>query len=340
MPASGRRLAGVTMKTRRASVTDGSRALAPARLPALPLEAWRPTKDTLHLYVQVVGKVRMATTPLRNHWWNVPLYVDVRGLTTRCMRQRGLSFSIDFDLLDHELRLRTGRGEIESFPLRDGLSVADFYGQLMDLLERLGIGVAIRPEPFGVPMTSPFADDLEHASYEADVVSDWWRILDWADWVLEGFAGWFRGKTSPVHLFWHGLDLAVTRFSGRRVDPAPHADSVTQEAYGEEVISFGFWPGDDQITEPAFYSYTAPEPAGLADRPLEPREAFWAEAGSGHMALLRYDDVRAAAVPQVTLLRFLESAYQAGALAAGWDTEELRSTWCPSAGEMEVRVGR
>jgi hypothetical protein len=129
MPASGRRLAGVTMKTRRASVTNGSRALAPARLPALPLEAWRPTKDTLHLYVQVVGKVRMATTPLRNHWWNVPLYVDVRGLTTRRMRQRGLSFSIDFDLLDHELRLRTGRGEIESFPLRDGLSVADFYGQ-------------------------------------------------------------------------------------------------------------------------------------------------------------------------------------------------------------------
>ncbi len=317
-----------------------SRALAPAELPELPLEAWRPTKDTLHLYIQVVGKVRMATTPLRNHWWNVPLYVDVRGLTTRRMRHEGLSFSIDFDFLDNELRVRTDRGEIEAIPLRDGLSVAEFYGRLMDALRRLGIDVAIRAEPFGVPMTTPFAEDREHSSYDAEAVRNWWRIVEWSDWVLEGFSGWFSGKTSPVHLFWHGLDLAVTRFSGRRVDRLPDADSVTQEAYGEEVISFGFWAGDDQIDEPAFYSYTAPEPTGLTEQPLEPQHAFWAEAGAGHMALLRYDDVRAAALPEDALLRFLESAYQAGVEAAGWNREALRSNWCPSPGDIEVRIGR
>lgn len=319
------------------SARDG--ALAPSDLPPLPLEAWRPTKDTVHLYVQVVGKVKLALTPLRNHWWNVPLYLDVRGLTTRRIRCGEVSFSIDFDFLDHELRVRTDRGEIEGFPLRDGLAVADFHARLMAILEGLGIDVSIRAEPFGVPMTTPFADDHEHASYDADAVNRWWRALEWADRVLEGFSGWYRGKQSPVHLFWHSLDLAVTRFSGRPAPPLAEADPVTREAYGEEVISFGFWPGDDQITEPAFYSYTAPEPEQLTERPLEPPEAFWAEAGAGHMALLPYASVRAATAPEEVALRFLESAYAAGTEAAGWDAERLRSTWCPAPGELGVQVG-
>lgn len=311
-----------------------------ATLPPLPLEAWRATKDTLHLYVQVVGKLRLATTPLRNHWWNVPLYVDVRGLTTRRLRSGDPSFSIDFDFLDHELRVRTDHGDVEGFALRDGLSVAEFHGALTELLRGLGADVAIRAEPYGVPMTTPFAEDREHASYDADAVARWWRIVLWADWVLEGFAGWFSGKSSPVHLFWHGLDLAVTRFSGRPAPALPEADPVTREAYREEVISFGFWPGDDQKPEPAFYSYTAPEPAGLTDQPLQPDGAFWAESGSGHLALLRYEDLRGAPAPQETLLRFLQSAYDAGTTAAGWTAAELRSSWCPPPGGLEVRIGR
>jgi hypothetical protein len=322
-------------------MTTASHPLAPAgELPPLPLESWRATKDTLHLYVQIAGKLRLATTPLRNQWWNVPLYVDVRGLTTRRLLSDDVSFSIDFDFLDHELRVRTDRGDVEGFPLRDGLSVAEFHERLTELLRGLGADVAIRAEPFGVPMTTPFAEDREHASYDADAVARWWRIVAWADWVLEGFAGWFCGKTSPVHLFWHGLDLAVTRFSGRSAPALPEADSVTREAYGEEVISFGFWAGDDRIPEPAFYSYTAPEPAGLTEQPLQPDEAFWSESVGGHLALLRYEDLRGAAAPHETLLRFLQSAYDAGTTAAGWDAEALRSSWCPQPGGLEVGIGR
>lgn len=319
--------------------TDRPAALEPTHLPPLPLEPWRASKDTLHLYVQVVGKIKLATTPLRNQWWNVTLQLDVRGLTTRRMRAGETSFSIEFDFIDHALQVRTDRGEVERFPLREGLSVADFYAQLMDVLHRLGIEVAIRAEPFGVPMTTPFAEDRGHASYDADAVVRWWRTMEWADRVLEAFSGWYRGKESPVHMFWHSLDLAVTRFSGRRVPVPPEADSVTREAYQEEVISFGFWSGDDRIPEPAFYSYVAPEPPGLADRPLEPEQAFWSEGGGGHMALMRYEDVRGEPVPEETVLRFLESAYRAGAEAAGWDAEKLRSTWCPEPGETAVQVG-
>jgi Family of unknown function (DUF5996) len=323
-------------------VLTGTRTepLAPAqKLPALPLTEWRPTKDTLHLYVQIVGKIRLATTPLRNHWWNVALYVDPRGLTTRRLRHDDLSFSIDFDFIDHGLRIRTDRGETRAIELRDGLSVAEFHDRVMELLDALGVAVAIRAEPFGVPMTTPFADDREHASYDAGAVERWWRIVAWADWVLEGFSGWFSGKSSPVHLFWHSLDLAVTRFSGRPAPPMPDADPVTREAYCEEVISMGFWAGDDQLGDAAFYSYTAPEPAGLADQPLQPDEAFWLPFRGGNMALLRYDDVRAAPAPHDALLRFLQSAYDAGATAAGWPAEELRSNWCPPPGRLEVLAG-
>ena len=322
-------------------MSEDARALAPpTRLPPLPLDEWRPTKDTLHLYAQVVGKLRLATTPLRNHWWNVSLYVDVRGLTTRRMRHGDVSFSIDFDFLDHELRVRTDRGDVKTLPLRDGLLVAQFHAGLLAMLADVGVEIAIRAEPFGVPMTTPFADDHEHAAYDADAVERWWRIAAWSDWVLEGFAAWFCGKTSPVHLFWHSFDLALTRYSGRRAPPLPDADPVTREAYGEEVISFGFWAGDDQMTEPAYYSYTAPEPAALTHHPLEPEQARWVEAGPGHLAVLRYDDVRAAAAPHEALLRFLQSAYDAGTAAAGWDADALRSSWCPGPGEFDVAIGR
>jgi len=299
-------------------------------LPALPLAEWEPTKNTLHLWVQIVGKVRMASSPPRNHWWHVPLYVDVRGLTTRRLHSpTGVTFQIDFDFVDHRLVVQTASGAAQSFALVDGLSVSTFDLQLHQLLGRLGIDVPIRESPFGVPMTTPFPTDMEHASYDADAVERFWRILDWSDWVLEEFAGWYCGKTSPVHLFWHSLDLAMTRFGGRRAPLLPDADPVTQEAYSHDLVSFGFWAGDQSVREPSYYSYTSPEPPGLRETRLEPAEVLWSEVGSSSLALLPYDVVRAADDPRATLLSFLESAYDAGASLAGWDRADLSSAWCP-----------
>jgi len=310
-------------------------------LPALPLEEWEAAKTTLHLWAQIVGKVRMASTAPRNHWWHVPLYVDVRGLTTRRLHgANGETFEIGFDFVDHRLVVRTSSGEVESFPLVDGLSVARFDEELHATLNRLGVDVQIRESPFGVPMTTPFRDDFEHASYDADAVARFWRILDWTDGVFEEFAGWYCGKTSPVHLFWHSFDLAVTRFDGRRSPPLPGADPVTQEAYSHEVVSFGFWAGDQDVREPTYYSYTAPEPANLREQPLRPAGARWLERGSGSIAVLPYEAVRTSANPRTTLLAFLESAYEAGATLAGWDRAGLESSWCPGPPELGELLAR
>ncbi|MGH2936127.1 MAG: DUF5996 family protein [Gaiellaceae bacterium] len=287
-------------------------------LPELPLAGWEPTKSTFHLWAQIVGKIRLASTAPRNHWWNAPLYVDVHGLTTRRMHAAdGTVFQIDFDLLDHRLVVRTNAGAVESFPLEDGLSVAEFDARVHAVLQRLRIDAAIRETPYGVPMTTPFAEDREHASYDRDAVERFWRIVDWSDGVFEEFAGRFTGKTSPVHLFWHSLDLAVTRFSGRRAPEMPDADAVTREAYSHEVVSFGFWAGDERLAEPGYYAYAAPEPAGLREQPLEHHAARWIEQGAGSLAVLPYETVRTAADPRATLLAFLESAFRAG--SDGWD---------------------
>jgi hypothetical protein len=306
-------------------------------LPELRLADWHRTKDTLHLYAQVVGKVRLATTAPRNHWWNVPLYVDVRGLTTRRMHHDGTTFEIAFDLVDHALVVRVADGRIESFALGDGLAVADFDERLHRVLAGLGVDVAIRETPFGVPMTTPFPEDHEHAAWDAEHVERFWHVLDWSDTVLEEFSGWFKGKTSPVHLFWHGLDLAVTRFSGRDAPPSD-ADPVTREAYSGEVISFGFWPGDHDSPDAAFYSYTAPEPAGLRAEPLT--GGRWVDSGSGSLATLPYETVRSARDPRTTLLAFVQSAYEAGARTAGWDTSSFESSWCPSPAELQALHAR
>jgi hypothetical protein len=301
-------------------------------LPELHLADWRPTKDTLHLYSQIVGKIRLATTPPRNHWWNVPLYVDVRGLTTRRLHHRHTTFEITFDFVDHALVVRTADGRTESFELGSGLPVADFDARLHAILGQLGIDVDIREEPFGVPMSTPFAQDVEHGSWDREAIERFGRILDWSDSVFEEFSGWFNGKTSPVHLFWHSLDLAVTRFSGRPGVPT-EADPVTREAYTHEVISFGFWPGDDTVGDAAYYSYTAPEPEGMRDQPLS--AGGWIESGSGSLAVLPYEAVRSAHDPRTTLLAFCQSAYEAGARLAGWDTANFESTWCPTPNQLQ-----
>ncbi len=302
----------------------------PLDLPELPLAEWEATEITLHLWAQIVGKIRMASTAPLNHWWNVPLYLDVRGLTTRRMHARsGITFEIVFDFIDHRLVAATNGGAVESFELADGLSVAEFDERLHATLARLDVDVAIREEPYGMSTTTPFPADREHASYDAEAVSRFWRVVDWTDGVLQEFAGWYCGKMSPVHLFWHSFDLALTRFGGRRAAPLPEADAVTQEAYSHEVVSFGFWAGDENVREPTYYAYAAPEPAGLRERPLQPEQASWVERGSGSLALLRYETVRSASDPRGVLLAFLESAYQAGARAAGWDVAGLASSYCP-----------
>jgi Family of unknown function (DUF5996) len=311
-------------------------AVSELNLPPLPYEEWRDTKDTLHLYIQIVGKIRLASTPPRNHWWHCPLYVSARGLTTRRMRHDGVSFELEFDLIEHRLVARTDRGEEGSFQLRDGLSVAHFHDELFTRLADLGIHPRIKAEPYGLPTTTPFAEDTKHASYDREYAGSFWRVLNELEWIFEEFAGWFRGKSSPVHLFWHGLDLAVTRFSGRRLPEALGGDPVSREAYTDEVISFGFWSGDAKVERPAFYSYTAPEPAGLNEQPLFPEEAFWAEVGAGHQARLWYDDMRSASSPRAALLSFLQSAYEAGATVAGWNAEELASTWAPPRKSLEA----
>jgi uncharacterized protein DUF5996 len=296
-------------------------------LPELHLADWRPTKDTLHLYCQIVGKVRLSTTPPRNHWWNVPLYVDVRGLTTRRLHQDGTTFQIDFDFVDHALVVRTSDGRGHAFELADGVPVADFDIRLHEALSELGVDVEIREHPFGLPITTPFPEDREHASWDRDAIERYSSILDWSDSVFEEFSGWFSGKTSPVHLFWHSFDLAVTRFSGRPAPPID-ADAVTREAYSQELISFGFWAGDDNVPDATYYSYTSPEPEGLRDQPLP--AGGWIEFGNGSLATLPYDAVRASADPRRTLLAFLQGAYEAGARLAGWKADAFESSWCPT----------
>jgi len=299
-------------------------------LPELRIADWRPTKDTLHLYAQIVGKVRLATTPPRSHWWHVPLYVDVRGLTTGPLHHGDTTFDIAFDLVDHELVVRTSGGNTRAFPLTDGLSVADFDARLHDALAELGVDVAIREQPFGVPMTTPFREDTEHASWDRDAVERFHRALDWSSSVFEEFSGWFVGKTSPVQLFWHSFDLSLTRFSGRP-GVAIESDRVNREAYTHEVMLFGFWMGDEQtFPDASFYAFMSPEPAGWRDASVVGGE--WTKIG---LTVLPWETVRAARDPRTSVLAFLQSAYEEAAGLAGWDVAALESAWCPTAEQLQ-----
>ncbi len=289
--------------------------------PPLPLQEWEQTKNTLHLFLQIVGKVRLALHPKINHWWHVTLFVSARGLTTGPIPfQEGL-FEIEFDFLQHALHLRTSAGQTRTVPLRR-LSVADFYRRVLSALAGLGVEVRIRPAPYDVPFsTLPFEQDTLHQEYDRRYVERFWRILCQVDSIFREFRGRFVGKSTPVQLYWHHLDLVLTRFCGK---PAPGAggNRVNREAYSHEVISFGFWAGDARVREPAFYSYTYPLPAGLYDQPLQPPGASWDREGG--YALLRYEQARRADSPRQAVLDFLESAYQAGARLAGWDLEAFR----------------
>jgi hypothetical protein len=255
-----------------------------------------------------------------NHWWNVTFYVTPRGLTTSTIPYGHKAFEVEFDFIRHQLLIETSTGEERSIELRPR-SVADFYGEYMASLRSLGIEVKIHTAPDEFDDQTPFEQDVKHASYDRKYVENFWRILLNADRVFKQFRSHFMGKCSPVHFFWGSMDLAVTRFSGRRVPPPKGADAMTREAYSHEVISCGFWPGDRRYKQAAFYSYTMPAPAGIDKEKVRPSSAYW-DTQLGEF-LLKYDDARAAGSPEQAILDFCQSTYQAGATLAQWDRQAL-----------------
>lgn len=293
--------------------------------PALPLDGWRDTYATLHMWTQIVGKTRLALAPAENHWWHVALYVTPRGLTTSAMPYGTRTFAVDFDFLDHHLYLRSSDGATRAVPLVPQ-SVADFYGVYREALRALDVDVRIMARPVEIETAIPFPKDREHASYDADAARRCWRVLVQADRVLKRFRGRFSGKASPVHFFWGSFDLAVTRFSGRSAPRHPGGapncpDDVMVKAYSHECASCGFWPGTwggtGGLREPAFYAYAYPEPAGYADRPVQPEGAYYSR--ELREFLLPYEALRRASDPDEALLAFAQSTYEAGAELGRWD---------------------
>ena len=291
------------------------------KLPSLPLDQWEETQHTLHLFMQILGKIRLKLHPKTNHWWHVTLYVTCHGLSTRTIPFDDKLFELHLDLVNHQLTITCSDGPSHSFSIQ-GISVADFYKQLFAILNELGIHAEIKAEPYDVPFsTIPFAEDISHASYDAEYVTRYWTILKFVNQVFEEFRGRYIGKSTPVHLFWHHADLALTRFSGKKAPPLQGGTNADKEAYSHEVISCGFWVGDNNLREPAFYTYTYPEPEDLSSAPLQPAEAEWRNDYGYTMAFMPYEVIRQADDPRQTLLIYLQSAYDACAEKANWSIE-------------------
>jgi hypothetical protein len=286
----------------------------------LPLADWSATRDTLHMWTQIVGKVRLALSPLTNHWWEVPLYVSARGLTTSPIPYSLGIFEVEFDFIDHVLRIMTSRGETKTMNLVPR-SVARFYEEFMNHLASLGIEVKMWPMPNEVPNPIRFDRDTTHDSYDPQYANRFWRILATVDTVFKEFRARFIGKASPVHFFWGSFDLAATRFSGRRAPERPGADAMTREAYSHEVSSVGWWPGNGGFDAPMFYAYAAPEPPGFRESKARPTDAFY-NTQIGEF-LLPYDAVRTASDPAAALLEFAQSTYEAAANLGNWDRAAL-----------------
>jgi hypothetical protein len=297
----------------------------PGDWPDLPFSEWADTCATLHLWTQVVGKIRLAHAPMVNHWWQVVLYVTCRGLTTSPIPYGGKSFQIDFDFVDHTLKLQTSKGEIETVALGPR-TVADFYTEVMGRLRGLGLETRIWTMPVEIPAAIPFEHDTTHASYDQDYVGRFWRALVQAERVLNQFRGRFLGKVSPVHFFWGSFDMAVTRFSGRTAPKltsnSPNLGAwVMQEAYSHEVSSCGFWPGNGGFGKAAFYSYAYPEPRGFASAAISPAATYYDKGLGQH--ILPYDAVRQAASPDDDLVSYLSGTYEAAADLGSWDRPAL-----------------
>jgi hypothetical protein len=288
--------------------------------PVLEWEQWKDTAETLHMYTQIVGKTRLALTPIQNHWWNVPLYITARGLSTSAVPVgKGQLLDIEFDFLSHELMFRKSDGKTSVLKLR-AMPGADFFAEFFQMLAAVGVEVEIDPVPAEVANPVRLDQDTAHASYDKDAIERFWRILIIADTLLKRFSTNFYGKISPVHFFWGSFDLAVTRFNGSKAPPRPSADSTQSEAYSHEVISSGFWPGNGGYGRAAFYSYAAPTPDGLSKTVLQGKGAFNQQMGE---FLLDYSDARAAQDPAQTVLSFLQETYSAAADLAKWDRANL-----------------
>ncbi|MEM6462462.1 MAG: DUF5996 family protein [Pseudomonadota bacterium] len=294
--------------------------------PALPYSEWVKTKETLHLFLQMIGKVRMVAHPKQHHWWHVTLYPSARGLTTGRIPLDSGGFQIDFDFLDHAVRVSKNDGRMEQFDVR-GLSVAGFYEALFAALKALGIELTINTMPYDNVSTTPFEQDHARSTYDAEAVSRFWHALCSIASVFERYRGEFYGKQTPAHIYWHSFDLAVTRFSGAAAPLANARTNADREAYSHEVISVGFWPGDDTFPHAAFYGYAYPEPEGLNEVVLKPDAAAWGDKNGGALAVLTYDDMRRQADPAGALLAFLNSVYEGAAQKAGWDTKTFKHVY-------------
>jgi hypothetical protein len=285
--------------------------------PPLPYDEWRETRDTLHMYTQVIGKLRLALSPFEPEWANVPLYVTARGLNTSTMPVGLRSIDAELDFVDHVLVIRSSDGGVERRPL--GGPVADFYHDVMRALQRLDVDVAISVLPSEVSNPIPFPDDRTHETYDAGHASRFYRVLSMVDLVTKEHHAAFRGRTTPVHFFWGSFDLALTRFSGKRLEPPPGADIITRFGGDAEQICAGWWPGDERAHYAAFYAYAYPPTPGLEDKPVRPEAAAW-NAGVGEF-LLQYDAVRSQADPRQAILDFFRTTYEGAAKLLGWDSD-------------------
>ena len=294
--------------------------VAKVDLPPLPLTEWQDTYDTLHMWTQMVGKVRLKQCPQINHWWGAALYVTANGLTTSPIPYQNTFLEMRFDFVSHRLLIEWSGGQSREIKL-EPQSVAMFYRKFVANLAELGIDIPINSMPQEFPNPIPFEKDEVHASYDAEAVTRFWRILAWSDAVFKEFRARFIGKASPVHFFWGSFDLAATRFSGRTAPPRPGADAVTREAYSHEESSAGFWPGGSGVEGAAYYAYAAPEPVGFAACKLKPEAAFYHRQLGEY--ILMYDDVRLANSPKAALLEFLQSTYEAAANLGKWDRAAL-----------------
>ena len=295
-------------------------------LPELPYGEWTETRITIHLILQIIGKTRLGLTPRKNHWWFITIYIAPRGFSTFTIpiEDGASSLQIELDVLRKAVVITHSlKGEVV-IDLHDGLAVSEFYKQYMEELQQLGLSPDFIKRPYDMGIEKPFDQLEEYSNYDWDYIHKFWQLMQWNNSIFQEFSGRFYGKTCPVQIYWHHMDLAVTRFSGKKLEPMDKSARISdRDTYSHEQISFGFWVGDDNVPEPAYYSYTFPSPPGIDEKALAPAEASWVDANGSPMAFLRYEDVRTSEDPRQAVLDFLESAYQAGAELAGWQVNDL-----------------